>query len=145
MKNPFGLFFKYCISTSSLDKVWLVTLHETTTQRKWHIITGSHRFRRNDSSHDLHSQSIKNVLSLRHAVLLLLLSSDVFCHYSVKQSHYHNIIFFYYLKMTKRHFVNIHLADKKVLGPFVGHLVDNILFIIKYAFECLFNMNDSLR
>ncbi len=42
-----------------LDKLRLVTFHTTATQRKCDFITGSYQFRRNESSHDLDSQSVK--------------------------------------------------------------------------------------
>jgi hypothetical protein len=42
-----------------LDKLSLVTFHTMATQRKCSIGTGSYQFRRNESSHDLDSQSIK--------------------------------------------------------------------------------------
>jgi hypothetical protein len=46
------------LKLESLDKLRLVTFHKTTTQRK-HFITGLYQFRRNESSHELDSQSIK--------------------------------------------------------------------------------------
>ncbi len=42
-----------------LDKLRLVTFHTTATQRKCNVITGSYQFRRNESAHDLDSQSVK--------------------------------------------------------------------------------------
>ncbi len=40
-----------------LDKLRLVTFHAT--QRKCNVVTGSYQFRRNESSNDFDSQSIK--------------------------------------------------------------------------------------
>jgi hypothetical protein len=82
VKHPFGLFFRYCMSASSylqvvltrtdphqqfsnpfkagnFNKLRLVTFHTTATQRKCNVVTGSYQFRRNESSHDLDSQSVK--------------------------------------------------------------------------------------
>jgi hypothetical protein len=42
-----------------LDKLRLVTFHATATQSKCNVITGLYQFRRNESSHDLNSQSIE--------------------------------------------------------------------------------------
>jgi hypothetical protein len=42
-----------------LDKLRLVTFNTTATQRKCIVITGSYQFRRNESSHDLDSQSVE--------------------------------------------------------------------------------------
>jgi hypothetical protein len=42
-----------------LDKLRLVTFHTMATQRKCNVIIGSYQFRRNDSYHELDSQSIK--------------------------------------------------------------------------------------
>ncbi len=42
-----------------LDKLRPVTFHTTATQRKCIVITGSYQFRRNESSHDLDSQSVE--------------------------------------------------------------------------------------
>ncbi len=52
--NNSHLFLKLPI----LDKFRLVTFHEKATQRNYSIKTGSYQFRRNESSHDLDSQSI---------------------------------------------------------------------------------------
>jgi hypothetical protein len=41
------------------EKLRLVTFHATATQRKCTVKTGSHQFRRNESSRDLDSKSIK--------------------------------------------------------------------------------------
>jgi hypothetical protein len=48
------------LKLESLDKLRLVTFHKTITKRNCIIITGSYQFisRRNQSSHDLDSQSI---------------------------------------------------------------------------------------
>jgi hypothetical protein len=42
-----------------LDMLRLITFHTTTTQRKCNVITGLYQSRRNESSHDLDSQSVK--------------------------------------------------------------------------------------
>jgi hypothetical protein len=42
-----------------LDKLRIVTFHTMATQRKCNVIIGSDQFRRNETSHDLDSQSIK--------------------------------------------------------------------------------------
>jgi hypothetical protein len=42
-----------------LDKLRLVTFYATATQRMYNVITGSYQFKRNESSHDLGSQSVE--------------------------------------------------------------------------------------
>ncbi len=80
MKNLFGLFLRFqlqvidksyrqvltpvnasqlLLKQEIIDKFRLVTFHTMATQRKCNVITGSYQFRRNESSLDLDSQSIK--------------------------------------------------------------------------------------
>ena len=72
-----------------LDKLRLVTFHTMATQRKCNVITGSYQFRRNESSHDLDSQSIKvkMLVALGTPFPSMLL---MFHRYSVIQYNYHN-------------------------------------------------------
>jgi len=72
-----------------LDKLRLVTFHTMATQRKCTVITGSYQFRRNESSHDLDSQSIK--VKMLVALGVPFLSPLLHC-YSVIQYNYHNYL-----------------------------------------------------
>ncbi len=60
-----------------LDKLRLVTLHTTAAQRNCNIITGWYQFRRNESSHDLDSQSVKMNTLIAWMILSMLLSFDI--------------------------------------------------------------------